>query len=167
MLVGRTLVERAVDALAPHCGRIVVVTRAAVPLPPLDAETVLDGPGPPCPLNGLATGLAAVDSEQVLVLACDLPLAGSLISRLAAAPLPDPVVAADPGGRAQPLCGRYARGPALAACRGLLAAGELRLLPLLDRLGASVVTARAGELANVNSAEDLQRAEAALAPRGP
>src|SRR5207237_6097471 len=73
VLVGRTLVERAVDALAPHCGRIVVVTRAAVPLPPLDAETVLDGPGPPCPLNGLATGLAAGDSEQVLVLASHLP----------------------------------------------------------------------------------------------
>jgi molybdopterin-guanine dinucleotide biosynthesis protein A len=139
-----------------------VVTRPAVGLPALRAEVVLDRPGPQSPLNALATGLAAVQAERVLVLACDLPMAGPLIGRLAAAPLPDPVVAADAGGRAQPLCGRYARAPALAACNALLAAGELRLLPLLDRLGASVVSAGDDELANLNSHEDLERVAAML-----
>ena len=122
-------IQFAGNHLLPHCGRIAVVSRPAVDLPPLPAETVLDGPGPQSPLNALATGLAAVDAERVLVLACDLPLAAPLISRLAAVPLRDPVVAADAGGRAQPLCGRYARSDALAACADLLTRGEQRLMP--------------------------------------
>jgi len=162
---GKTLAERAVEALLPHCGRIAVVSRPAIDLPPLPAETVLDGPGPQSPLNALATGLAAVDAERVLVLACDLPLAAPLISRLAAVCLRDPVVAADPGGRAQPLCGRYARSHALAACAELLARGERRLLPLLDSLGPNVVTALGGELTNVNGPSDLESVEAVLAQR--
>lgn len=163
VLAGTTLVERAVDALVPHCRRVAVVTRPTIVLPPLAAEVILDRPGPDSPLNGLATGLAALDAERVLVLACDLPLAGPLIGRLASAPLPDPVVAADGAGRAQPLCGRYARLPALAQCTTLLEEGEVRLLPLLDRLAASVVPARDEELANVNSGEDLERVAALLA----
>ena len=166
VVAGKTLAERAVEALLPHCGRIAVVSRPAIDLPPLPpAETVLDGPGPQSPLNALATGLAAVDAERVLVLACDLPLAAPLVSRLAAVSLRDPVVAADPGGRAQPLCGRYARSDALAACADLLARGERRLLPLLDRLGPSVVTALGGELTNVNGPSDLEAVEAVLARR--
>jgi molybdopterin-guanine dinucleotide biosynthesis protein A len=165
VVAGKTLVERAVEALHPHCGRIAVVSRPAIDLPPLPAQTVLDGPGPQSALNALATGLAAVDAERVLVLACDLPLAAPLISRLAAVSLRDPVVAADPGGRVQPLCGRYARSDALAACTGLLAQGELRLLPLLDRLGPSVLTASGDELTNVNGPPDLEAVEAVLARR--
>ena len=99
------------------------------------------------------------------MLACDLPLAAPLVSRLAAVPLPDPVVAADPGGRVQPLCGRYTRSDALAACTGLLVQGELRLLPLLDRLGPSVLTASGDELTNVNGPPDLEAVEAVLARR--
>ena len=146
---GRTLAERAVDTLLPHCRRLVVVSRPGVRLPPLAADVVLDRPGPEGPLNALATGLAAVQSDRVLVLACDLPLAA-------------PVVAADADGRAQPLCGRYLRGPALAACADLLAAGERRILPLLSRLAAGILRCDGDELLNVNSPHDLERLHASL-----
>ena len=159
---GRTLAERAVDTLLPDCRRLVVVSRPGVRLPPLAADVVLDRPGPEGPLNALATGLAAVQSDRVLVLACDLPLAAPVVARLAASPLAGPVVAADADGRAQPLCGRYLRGPALAACADLLAAGERRILPLLSRLAAGILRCDGDELLNVNSPHDLERLHASL-----
>ncbi len=148
VLDGQTLVERAVAALAGRCGRVVVVGRPEVPLP---VPSVDDRPGPDCPLNALATGLGAVTAEEVLVLACDLPAAAPVLDRLVVASS----VAVDPDGRAQPLCARYARRPALAAAEALLATGELRLLPLLDHLGATRVSATAAELLNVTVSTDL------------
>ena len=147
-LDGETLVERAVAALAARCGRVVVVGRPEVPLP---VPFVADRPGPDCPLNALATGLAAVTADEVLVLACDLPAAGPVLDRLHTAP----AVAVDPDGRAQPLCARYPRLAALAAADDLLSRRELRLLALLDRLAPSHVPATAAELHNVTVPADL------------
>ncbi len=148
LLEGQTLVERAVDALAAHCQRVVVVGRAEVPLP---VASIDDRPGPDCPLNALATGLAACDADEVLVLACDLPGAAPVLARLLSAP----AVAVDPQGRAQPLCARYPRAAALAAADGLLAVGTRRLLPLLEILRAAPVPATAAELRNVTFPSDL------------
>ena len=148
VLDGRTLVERAVDALAARCGRVVVVGRPDVPLP---VPSVDDRPGPDCPLNALATGLAAVEADEVLVLACDLPWAAPVLDRLVMAPS----AAVDPGGRSQPLCARYARAPALAAADALLASGSLRLMALLAALSPTLVPATAAELRNVNTPADL------------
>ncbi|MEJ7766157.1 MAG: molybdenum cofactor guanylyltransferase [Acidimicrobiales bacterium] len=148
VLDGQTLVVRAVAALAPHCGRVVVVGRPEVPLP---VASIDDRPGPDCPLNALATGLAAVEADEVLVLACDLPAAAPVLSRLVTAPS----VAVDPEGRAQPLCARYPRAAALATAESLLAAGERRLLPLLGLLRAVPVIATTAELHNVTVPSDL------------
>ena len=148
LLDGQTLVERAVAALAPHCRAVVVVGRPEVPLP---VRSVDDRPGPDCPLNALATGLAAVDADEVLVLACDLPGAGTVLSRLERATS----VAVDPTGRAQPLCARYRRIEALAAADALLAVGHLRLLELIDVLAPALVPATAAELHNVTTPADL------------
>ena len=153
ILDGRTLVERAVAALAPHCGRVLVVGRPEVPLP---LASIDDEPGPDCPLNALATGLAALDADEVLVLACDLPSAGPVLERLVVAPS----VAVDPDGRLQPLCARYPRVATLAAARRLLAEGNRRLLPLLDVLApfsvpVRTVPATAAELLNVTVPADL------------
>lgn len=151
VLGGMTLVERAVAALAPHCGRVVVIGRPEVALP---IASIDDRPGPDCPLNALATGLAALDADEVLVLACDLPAAGPVLDRLVAAPS----VAVDPAGRAQPLCARYPRVATLALADGLLTAGTLRLLRLLDGMDALLVPASAVELHNVTFPHDLDRA---------
>jgi molybdopterin-guanine dinucleotide biosynthesis protein A len=156
-LGGQTLVERAVDALLPRCGRVVVVSRPGVPLPPLPVPVVFDRPGPDCPLVGVATGLAALAADDALVLGCDLPLAGPLLDALAAAP-PGVAVAAMRRGRPQPLCARYPRARALAACDRLLAAGALPVVGLLDALGATTVEDDGDALLNVNTPEDLARA---------
>lgn len=145
---GQTLVERAVAALIPYCGRVLVVGRLGIPLP---VTSINDRPGPDCPLNALATGLAAVEADEVLVLACDLPGAGPVLARLARAPS----VAVDPTGRAQPLCARYSRLATLRAAEGLLAAPNLRLMAILDVLGAAPVPATAAELHNVTFPDDL------------
>ncbi len=148
VLDGLTLVERAVAALASRCGQVLVIGRPEVPLP---VPSIDDRPGPDCPLNALATGLGAADAEEVLVLACDLPAAGPVLDRLVVAPS----VAVGPDGRAQPLCARYRRATALAAADRLLAAGSLRLLPLLEVLAAVPVPASAAELHNVTVRADL------------
>lgn len=159
---GVPLVVSAVTKLRARCGAVVVVARPGIALPDLDVPVVLDRPGPAAPLVGIATGLAALTTASCLVLACDLPLAGAVLDRLVAGE-PPAVVASDAGGRIQPLCARYPRERALAACDALIADGELAALALAARLGAVAVTAGADELLNVNTPEDVARAEAALA----
>jgi molybdopterin-guanine dinucleotide biosynthesis protein A len=163
-LAGRTLVERAVATLAERCGGgVVVVSRPGVALPDLDVPVVFDRPGPDAPLVAVATGLAALDSEEALVLACDLPLAAPAVDLLCEAPDGIAVCALDRSGRPQPLCARYPRAAALAACDRLLAAGALPVRGLLDAVQAAGVEAPGDALLNVNRPEDLRRAEALLA----
>jgi molybdopterin-guanine dinucleotide biosynthesis protein A len=160
-LGGLTLVERAVATLAARCRRVVVVTRPGVPLPPLAVPVVEDIPGPACALRALATGLGALDAEEVLVLACDLPLAGPVLDALLAAP-GGTAVAGAAGGDPQPLCARYPRAEALAAAERLLASGALAARGLLGALGARLVDAEGPALLNVNAPADLERARAIL-----
>lgn len=163
LLAGRSLVERAVDLLDVRCGRVVVVTRPDVALPPLHAPVIFDRPGPDAPLVALVSAFAALDADDVLVLACDLPLAGPMLDRLLAAP-PGEAVAGVEGGRLQPLCARYPRRAALAVCERLLEAGALPARGLPEALGARGIEAPVGALLNVNTPEDLARAEMILGP---
>jgi len=160
-LAGTTLAERAVRMLEPRCGRVVIVSRPGVPLPPLGVPVVIDRPGPDAPLVALATGLAALEAADVLVLAVDLPLAAPLLDALVAAPSGVAVVATE-AGRPQPLCARYPRERALAAAERLLAEGRLPARGLPEALGATGVAAEGDALLNVNSPGDLARAEAIL-----
>jgi len=159
-LGGRTLVEIAVAALAVHCERVVVVTRPGIALPGLPAEVLLDRPGPDAPITGLATGLAAARTPSVLVLACDLPLAGPVLARLLAAPGDGAAMAVDPHGHRQPLCARYPVAGTLTVAEGLLAAGVPRMMRLAGTLDPVAVPATADELMNVNTPDDLARAAA-------
>ena len=163
-LDGVPLVVRAVSLVTNRCALVVVVTRAGIKLPALDArvEVVHDRPGPDAPLVGLATGLAAVETADVLVLACDLPFAEPLLDRLLAVPAGEPAVAVEaPTHRPQPLCARYPRVRSLLVAEELLEAGELRLTRLLARLApVREVSASGEELLNINRASDLDRAVA-------
>jgi molybdenum cofactor guanylyltransferase len=154
---GVTLVERAVAALAGRCRRVVVVSRPGIALPALPVAVVLDRPGPDCALNALATGLAALDGDDVLVLACDLPFAAPALDALLAAE-PGAAVVAAAGTASQPLCARYPREAALAAALRLLGDGALAARGLADALGAAPVQGPPGALLNVNTRRDLARA---------
>ena len=153
---GRTLVERAVDLLSARCQPVLVVSRPGVALPVLDVAVVLDAEGVRGPMNALATGLAALGTDEVLVLACDLPFAGPVLDRLVAAAPGRTVAAADR--RLQPLCARYPRVAALEACRRLTARGVRRMTALLAELDAASIDAGDDELLNVNTESDLELA---------
>lgn len=155
-----TLAELAVAALAAHCRRVLVVARPGIPLPQMEAEVLLDRPGPDAPLTGLATGLAAARTPLALVLACDLPLAGPVLPRLAEAPGDGAAMAVDAHGHGQPLCARYPVARTLAIAEELLDAGEVRMMRLADALAPVAVPADAEELLNVNTPGDLARAAA-------
>ncbi|HEX2701271.1 MAG TPA: molybdenum cofactor guanylyltransferase [Acidimicrobiales bacterium] len=153
---GRTLVERAVELLSARCDPVIVVSRPDVPLPSLDVPVVFDRKGVRGPMNALATGLAALDTDDVLVLACDLPFTGPVLDRLAAAPRGRAVAARDD--RLQPLCARYPREATLEACRKLASQGVRRMTSLLITLDTRSIEAGADELFNVNTPEDLDAA---------
>ena len=155
---GCTLVERAVATLQRHCAPVIVVSRQEIALPALAVPVCFDRPGPDAPLTGLATGLSALDTDDVVVLACDLPCAAPVVARLAGLPAGRATVACAQGAeRLQPLCARYPRRATLAACEQLLGTGETRLVPLLDELGPLIIDAEPDELCNINSAADLTR----------
>lgn len=143
--------------LGGRCADVVVVSRTGIPLPPIAVPVVLDGPGPNGPMNALAAGLAALTSEDVVVLACDLPLAGPVIDRLIEVPGHTAAAASD-GSRLQPLCARYPRARTLEAVRGLMAAGDFRMTGLVAAMGAVTVPASDRELLNVNLWEDVELA---------
>ena len=153
---GRTLVERAVDLLATRCDAVVVVSRPDVALPSLEVAVVLDRAGGRGPMNALVTGLAAVDADDVIVLACDLPFAGPVLDRLVASPPGRAVAAAD--GLPQPLCARYPRAATLLEARRLSARGVRRMTALLTALGAASLWVDGDELLNVNTESDLELA---------
>jgi len=144
--------------------------------PPADApgRRAPDGDGPRSALRGLVAALEATRAERVLVVATDLPLVHeTLLLGLCAWPEAEAVLARDSEGP-QPLCAVYRREPVLAAAERRLAAGSrLALRELLAELDAKVLPGDvqaaldpAGTaLWNVNTPEDLARAEALFAKR--
>lgn len=151
---GRSLVERAIDSISPHCSEVVVATRMGVTFPTVKARVVLDE-GEQSALRGLASGLAALATDEALVLACDLLVAPSVIEGLLEVE-GSFAAAADTGG-IQPMCARYARAQALEVCRSLIEANDLRVRRVPELLGARVVPVVEGSLVNVNTPADIER----------
>lgn len=161
-----TRAARLLDAL---CVRVLLVGGEAPEGAP--GERVADLDGPQCALRGLVGALEAATTEQVLVLATDLPLmTPELLLALVAWP-EAPVVAPRTETGAQPLCALYRREAVLREARDWLASGRLKLQGLLDAVGAayldpSVLVRLDPEgraLLNVNTPDDLERARRLLA----
>ncbi|MGE0027789.1 MAG: molybdenum cofactor guanylyltransferase [Thermoleophilia bacterium] len=164
---GGTLLSRAVEALGPAVGRVIVVRAPAQALPPLpDGVEVTQDARPGCgPLEGLVAGLGALrPGEDAFVLAVDIPFAGPELAATVLAALAPGADAAVPcaDGRPQPLAAAYRAGVA-ATARDLLGAGRPRMTDLLDAIRVLWVDAArlpggAGALANVNTPEELAAA---------
>jgi molybdopterin-guanine dinucleotide biosynthesis protein A len=140
--------------------------------PPREApgRRVPDPPGPVCGLRGLVGALAAAQAPRVLVVATDLPfVTPELLLALAAFPEADAVVPRSERGP-HPLCAVYRRESALPAARERLAAGRLKLQDLLAALDTrelapadlTLLDPEGRALSNLNTPEDLARAEASL-----
>jgi len=161
-LDGEALVCRAVDILNQVCRRVVVAGRPEVALPPdLRAEVVYDQAGWAGPVAGIAVGLAALTADDVLVLACDLPMAGPAIQRLAEARAGCAIMCVSEDGP-QPLCARLPRERGLEVARRLLAESVPAARALLRELAAEELTCPAEWLTNLNSPEDVQRVDILL-----
>ena len=168
VLEGRTLVERAVDTLRPHCPALLVVSRPEVELPALDRDaSVTTGPGPmprstrwrpvspPSPRTTCSCWRATSRTRS---------RSSTVWPSSRRAPRRWRATAPAEGG--SPCRARYPRLAALEVCERLLASGDLRLLPLVDALAASAIDATDEELANVNSPDDLAARDRAHAPAG-
>ena len=173
---GRTMIERAVSALRPHCGETVVVS--ARPETPSGAWRVVADERPETgPLAGLEAALAEAGRSGcigVAVLAVDLPLVGAdAFGRLVDAWRREEGEAREQGtslavgaGRSgdpsfEPLCAVYAVG-ALEVASRLLDGGERAARALFETIGGRVVEGVAETGVNVNRPADLTRAEERL-----
>jgi molybdopterin-guanine dinucleotide biosynthesis protein A len=141
------------------------------PPPGAPGRKVPDPPGPPCPLRGMVAALAAASAERVLIVATDLPLVTpALLLAIVAWPRAQ-AVAPRPGGVPQPLCALYERAPAERAASARLDSGRLAAKGLLTELEAAYledadlaeVDPDGAALVNLNTPEDLARAEALVA----
>lgn len=164
-LDGEHLASRVARALRAGGAGPVVVVRAADQAPPdvSDARVVADGTPDLGPLEGLRTGLAALEgaADVAVVAPADAPaLAPELVRALVRALADDPTLqAAVPvrDGRVQPLTAAY-RLDVLATAAALLASGERRARALVD----ACVSLRLDEAALLED-DALRRADPTLA----
>jgi molybdenum cofactor guanylyltransferase len=166
-LADRALIEFPLEAMREPTVEVVVVAKPDTVIPELDVAVWREPQHPRHPLCGIVAALRE-GAQPLLTCGCDMPfvtpeLAGWLGS------FTEPLVVPEAGGRLHPLLGRYSPELLPALERGLAAErplsevvaelrprrireGELRRFGDPDRL-----------LFNVNSPEDLRRAEEMLA----
>jgi molybdenum cofactor guanylyltransferase len=84
-LLGRTLLQHAVDRVAPLVQELIVVRAAGQQLPSIEsllAVRIVDDAYPGAgPLGGIYTGLSAATAERCLAVACDMPLLSAPLLR--------------------------------------------------------------------------------------
>lgn len=149
VLDGRTLLTRAVDALAQWCDAVVVVGRDEAPAP-----TIPDWPRAQMgPLGGIAAALrhgAMTGHAEVLTTGVDsVGLPDDLPARLS----PPPAYLAD-----QPVIGLWPTSAADDVAAILAGPGKHSLRALAERLSARAVTLNAAP-ANINTPADLANLE--------
>ena len=170
-LASRPLVSRVVATVGSAGLDPVVVAKPDSPLPKLDCRVLTEPSEPSHPLNGVVTALGASAGRGVVAIACDMPLVpAKLLSWLAQ--LEERVAVCEVGGRLEPLLGRYSPGVSAQLAESLAAGASMRdAVAALDPFViAEERVARFGDPAriffNVNSREDLERAEQLLAAGG-
>ncbi|MGE0226962.1 MAG: molybdenum cofactor guanylyltransferase [Dehalococcoidia bacterium] len=175
VLAGRTLLQRAIDAVEDVVDEVVIVGAPGRALPAVASRRPLrlvsdhvEGAGP---LAGLLSGLAATEAERCLVVGCDQPalappLLGLLLGCLDASRSATPVI----DGRPQPLVSAL-RADLLPDLKAVFARGERALRALTRVDGAELIPEEVWRAADpharsfvgVNTPEELARAEVLLA----
>jgi molybdenum cofactor guanylyltransferase len=180
-VAGVPLVQRVARVAAEVADEVVVVTRPphSPALRSLLAPAVRvleDETGVQSPLVGFVTGAAALASEHVAFLACDLPLLSPRVlgTLFDTAMGHDAAVPRWPDGRIEPMVAVYRRTPALAAARAALSKGSLANTDMIEGL-ADALYVRTEDLrpadpgldsfVNVNTPADVRAAEARIRKR--
>ena len=137
-----TMLERAIRIVGEVSGEVIVVAPGGGnPFGGLPVRIVHDAVEHQGPLAGIAAGLAASVSELSVVVACDMPLIRPSVLRRLVELLGDAdICVAVVDGHASPLCAVY-RSTVAGVAQELLAGGERRVMPLLDRVQTQRVEA--------------------------
>ena len=176
-----TLLERAVRVVKEVADEVIVVARPVEdrdtgggnPFFGLPVVLVHDPIADLGPLAGIAAGLSASTTDLNIVIACDMPLIrAAVLRRLLDLRGNADICLAVIDGRASPLCAVYRSSVAVAA-QQLLAAGERRVMRLLDQVQTKRVDAAVfrdldpdlDSFLSCNTPEDLRKAEQLLARR--
>lgn len=166
-LAGRPMISYPLSAALESGLGVVVVAKPDTELPELEAPVLREPAEPRHPLCGIVAALRHSRDRPIVVLACDMPFAGSeLLIWLAS--LPDRLAVPRSGGHLQPLIGRY--DPSLLASLEALLGEDRPLQEIVGGLSPREIEyeelAAFGDperlLMNVNTAADLERAEALL-----
>lgn len=175
VLTGGTSRRLGFDKATVRIGAETLAARAARVMGTVCAPVVEVGPGhcgiravreePPGsgPLAALVAGANAVDTDAVVLLACDLVRVESPLLAFLAGWEGAPTVVPMVGGMPQLVCARYG-ADAIAAARGLFAQGERSLRALLDVVDADFVTGEQrpdlidpAAFVDLDTPEDLER----------
>lgn len=170
---GVSIIERQVACLRPLAEAVLVVTNHPARYTSLDATVVEDRVRDAGPLGGVYTALLSAPTDQVVVVACDMPfVTGPFLQHVASVGQAVPVaIPRSPRGH-EPLCASYRREIVDAIARQL-ARGVLSLHALLAAV--PVRTIEPEEIApfdpdgllffNINTPDDYARARALAAAR--
>lgn len=172
LVVGaRSILDRQLTLLGELTRHLLIVTNDRSRVLPVDVPVVVDRIGGAGALGGLYTALVEAPTEQVLVIACDMPFltAPFLQFLVERGRNTDAAIPRDEHGR-HPLCASYARRTA-PHFHARIKAGDLRIGEALMDL--TVREVGPGDLApfdpdgrlllNVNTPEDYQRARSITA----
>lgn len=146
---GESLAERAWRILGEACDERIAVGKLEDALP-LPFPLLDDGSEVRAPIAGLVAGLRAARHDVCVALPVDVPLVTAESLRALAGACLDAAVS--PTG---PLPGAY-RKVAVSVLERRLERGELTLAAALDELDVATVDLPHGELANVNTNEELE-----------
>lgn len=159
--------------LEASCAEVVVVRSPERGFPVPHARLVADRYPDRGPMEGLASGLEALEAERALVVACDMPfLTSKVLERLMAFDPAAPAVVIRSERGLEPLLGVYARA-VLPELRRMLESGERRLRAFLASLAVTELPASALAdldpegltLRNLNHPETYQEALRAFESR--
>lgn len=162
LLGGKTLIDRAAEALFPIANTVYAVGNlpGEVTSLPIIQDHPTEGNARGA-IVGLCTALVNAKTEWIAVLACDLPfVTGELMTRMldilrevanSQESNVDAVFAEQPDGRIQPLCGLYRRDNCLPEIKKILSGDNWRLQQLRERLNPRVI--KSSEIEDIRGAE--------------
>ena len=154
-LAGRPLIAYPLGALAEAGLGCVVVAKAGSPLPALDVPVLTEPDEPRHPLTGVVAALEHAGDRGAITLPCDAPFVSPMLLRVLASTPSTTAVRA--GGRTHPLIAFYSH-ESLERLRQALADGD-SAIRALESLDPEWIEAPERETFNVNTPEDLARAE--------
>ena len=173
VLLGRTLLQRAIDRLDNLVDEHVIVTAQGQHLPDLEATarlTVVQDLYPGLgPLGGIYSGLSATSKDCAVTLACDMPLLQAALPEAMLGILDNHDAVVPLNGLPEPLCAVYAT-TCLPAILNRINAGDLKMTSFYEAIDVLYLEPEAWRrfdpeglsFLNVNKEEDLRRAEAIL-----